>query len=57
MDDQALPVDTPDLDESLLHSLEQAAKDIGLYVNSDKTEFICFNHDDANFSLNGNSLK
>ena len=29
--------------ESLLHSLEWAAGDIGLYVNTDKTEFMCFN--------------
>ena len=28
--------------ESLLHSLEQAARGIGLYMNSDKTEFVCF---------------
>ena len=26
--------------ESLLHSLEQAAGDIGLYVNANKTEFM-----------------
>ena len=28
----------------LLHSLEQVARDIGLYVNSDKTEFVCINN-------------
>ena len=28
---------TPTQAESLLHSLEQAAEDIGLYVNADKT--------------------
>ena len=26
-----------------LHSLEQAARDIGLYVNAIKTELMCFN--------------
>ena len=33
----------PDQAESLLHSLEQAASGIGLYVNADKTEYMCFN--------------
>ena len=28
--------------ESLLHSLEQAAGDIGLHVNANKIEFMCF---------------
>ena len=27
-----------------LHSLEQAAWGIGLYMNSDEKEFVCFNH-------------
>ena len=31
--------------KSLLNSLEQAAKGVGLYVNSDKTEFMYFNQD------------
>ena len=29
--------------KSLLHRLEGAAGNIGLYVNADKTEYICFN--------------
>ena len=29
----------------LLHSIERTAKEIGLYLNADKTEFICFNQD------------
>ena len=29
--------------ESLLHSLKQAAGYIGLHVNEDKTEYMCFN--------------
>ena len=33
---------TPAQDESLLHSLEQEAEGIGLYVNTNKTEFMCF---------------
>ena len=28
--------------ESLLHNLEQAADGIGLHVNADKTEYMCF---------------
>ena len=39
--------------EPLLHRLAQAAKTIGLYVNSDKTELICFNQDGSISSLNG----
>ena len=34
---------TPFYAESLLHSLEQAARGIGLYVNANKKEFLCFN--------------
>ena len=29
--------------ETLLHSLERAAPDIGLHINADKTEYMCFN--------------
>ena len=43
--------------KSLLHSLEQAARDIDLYMNSDKTEFICFHQDDTISSLNDKPLK
>ena len=39
-DDLVLLANTPAQAESLLHSLEQTASGIGLYVNSDKTEFI-----------------
>ena len=28
--------------ESLLQSMEQAAEGIGLYVNTNKTDFMCF---------------
>ena len=43
--------------KSLLHSLEQAAEGIGLFMNSDKTEFMCFNQDVAIFLLNGKHLE
>ena len=49
-DDIALLTNTPTQTESLLHSLEQVAGGIGLHVNADKTEYICFN-------LNGGFLK
>ena len=47
---------TPAQAESLLHSLEQTAKGIGFYRNSDKTE-LCFNQCGAASSLNGKPLK
>ena len=37
----------------LLHSLKQAARGISFKVNSDKTEFMCFNQDGAISILNG----
>ena len=37
-DDLSLLTNTPTQAEFLLHSLEQAARDIGLYVNADKME-------------------
>ena len=48
---------TPAQAKFLLCSLEQVAIGIGLYVNSDKTEFMCFNQDGAIFWLNGKPLK
>ena len=36
----AILANTPDQAETLLHSLEQAATGIGLYVNAHKTEYI-----------------
>ena len=44
--------------KSLLHSLEQVIRGIGLglYTNLDNTEFICFNEDDS-ISLNGKPWK
>ena len=56
-DDLALLADTPAQAESQLHSLEKAAKNIGLYVNSDKTEFICFKKKGVISTLNGKPIK
>ena len=43
----------------LLQSIERTAKEIGLYLNADKTEFICFNQDasEGMKSLNGEKIK
>ena len=43
----------------LLHSIERTAKEIGLYLDADKTEFICFNQDasEGMKSLNGEKIK
>ena len=43
--------------ESLQYSLEQAARGIGLYVNSDKAEFVYFKQDGAISTLKGKPLK
>ena len=56
-DTLALLENTSSQAESLLHSLEQAAGDIGFYMNSDKTEFMCFNQDVTISSLNSKPLK
>ena len=41
-DDIAILANTPDQDETLLHSLERATASIGLYVNAHKTEYMCY---------------
>ena len=56
-DDIALLVNTPAQAETLLHGLEQAAAGIGLYVNTDKAEYMCFNQRGDISTLNGSSLK
>ena len=43
IDHIALLANTLTQAKSLLHSLEQSAGGIGLYVNVDKTEYMCFN--------------
>ena len=56
-DDLVLLTNTPAQAESLLHNLEQAVRDIRLYMNSDKTEFTCFKQEVAIFTLSGMPLK
>ena len=41
-DDLALLANTPTQAEFLLHSLEQSAGDVGLHVNTNKTEYMSF---------------
>ena len=41
-DDIALLANSPTQTETLLHSLERAVGGIGLHVNADKTEYMCF---------------
>ena len=53
----ALLINTPTQVEFLLHSLEQVAGGIGLHVNVDKTEYMCFNQEGAISTLIGSSLK
>ena len=49
---------TPAQAESLPHSLEWTAASIGLHVNADKTQYMCFNNKKGDIStLNGSSLK
>ena len=62
--DLMLLTNTPAQAESLLLSLEQAAGGIGLYMNTNKTEFICFKWEDLRlvdkltyFSSNISSIK
>ena len=52
-----LLANTPAQAETLLHSLEQTAAGIGLHVNADKAEYMCFNQRDNIFTLNGSYLK
>ena len=56
IDDITLLANTPAQAESRLHSLELAASDIGLHVNTDKTVFLCFNQQGYISTLNGRSL-
>ena len=56
-DDIALLANTPARAESLLHSLERAAAGIGLYVNAEKTEYMCFNQRGDISTLKSGPLK
>ena len=52
-----LLANTPAKAETQLHSLERAARGIGLHLDAHKTEYICFNQRDDILILNGSSLK
>ena len=56
-DNLVLLVNTFTQAKFLLPNLEEAADGIGLYVNADKTEFMCFNQRGNISTLNGRSLK
>ena len=56
-DDIAILANTPDQAETLLHSLERAAANIGLYVNAHKTEYMCYNQTEDISTLEGTPLK
>ena len=56
-DDIALQVNTSNQAETLVHSLERAAADIGLHVNTHKTEYMCFNQTGDISTLDGTPLK
>ena len=56
-DDIALLANTLAQSQSLLHCLEQAASGIGLHVNTDKTEFMCFNQRGGMSTIKDRSLK
>ena len=56
-DDVALLANTPAQAQTLQHGLERAAAGIGLYVNADKTEYMCLNQRCNIVTLNGSSLK
>ena len=56
-DDIALPANKSIQAETLRHSLELSAAGIGLHVNADKMENICFNTRGDISTLNSSSLK
>ena len=56
-DDITLVSNTPTEAESLLHSREQVAGGIGLHINANKTEYLCFEERGDISTLNDSSLK
>ena len=56
-DDIAVLANTPTQAESLLHSLKRAAGSIGLHMDADKTDYMCFNQKGGISTLNCGSLK
>ena len=57
VEDIAILANTPTQAESLMHSLEQVASGIGFKVNTDKTEYTCFNKKGDVSISNNASLK
>ena len=56
-DDLGLFTNTIGEASALLHSLEHAAQDIGLYVNADKTKHMCVNTQGTMNTINGELVK
>ena len=56
-DDLVLLPNRPSQAESLLHTLEKAVWNIGLYVNSNKTGYMCFEKKGDISALNCKPLK
>ena len=56
-EDIAILANTPNQAETLLHSLERAARGIGLHVNAHKTEYMCYNQTGDISTLDGTPLK
>ena len=56
-DDIAILANTPNRAETLLHSLERAATGIGLPVNANNTEYMCYNQTGDISILDETSLK
>ena len=57
VDDIAIQTNTPNQDETPLHSLERAAAGISLHVNAHKTEYMCYNQRGDISTQDGTSLK
>lgn len=56
-DDLAIMSDSIDNATDLLHSVEKTAREIGLYINATKTEFMSYNQEGQIKSLDGNEIK
>ena len=56
-DDISILANTPNQAEILLNSLERAAAVIGLHVNAQKTEYMCYNQTGDVSTLDGTHLK
>ena len=56
-DDIALLASTPNQAETILHSLERGTPGIGLHVNAQKKEYMCYNQTGDITTLDGTPLK